>query len=85
MQRAALVLAILWVLHLTTAQAYVGPGVGAGTLAVVMGILSSIFFAFVGILWYPIKRLLKLMKKRPSAPQPSADSQEGQESGSEAR
>lgn len=42
-----------------TAQAYIGPGVGTGTLAVVLGILSSIFFAFVGIVWYPIKRLIK--------------------------
>jgi hypothetical protein len=41
------------------AQAYVGPGVGAGTIAIVFGILSSIFLAFVGIIWYPIKRLLK--------------------------
>ena len=42
-----------------TAQAYVGPGVGAGTIAVVLGILSSIFLAFVGIIWYPLKRLIK--------------------------
>ena len=42
-----------------TAHAYVGPGVGAGTIAVVLGILSSIFLAFVGIIWYPIKRLIR--------------------------
>lgn len=41
------------------AHAYVGPGVGAGTIAIVLGILSAIFFAFVGIIWYPIKRLIK--------------------------
>jgi preprotein translocase subunit SecF len=52
--------ALLW---LTTAHAYIGPGIGAGTIAVVLGVLSSIFFAFVGILWYPVKRLLK--RKRP--------------------
>jgi hypothetical protein len=42
-----------------TAQAYVGPGAGAGAIAVVLGILSAIFFAFVGIIWYPIKRLMR--------------------------
>jgi hypothetical protein len=47
------------VLPVTPAYAYVGPGVGAGTIAVVLGILSSIFLAFVGIIWYPIKRLIK--------------------------
>jgi hypothetical protein len=45
-----------------TAHAYVGPGVGAGTIAVVLGILSSIFLAFVGIIWYPIKRLIRGIK-----------------------
>lgn len=47
------------------AFAYIGPGAGAGTIAIVMGILSSIFLAFVGILWYPIKRLLKGKKAKP--------------------
>jgi hypothetical protein len=46
------------------AQAYVGPGVGAGTIAIVLGILTSIFLAFVGIVWYPIKRLIKRRKDR---------------------
>jgi hypothetical protein len=49
-------------LQVTPAYAYVGPGVGAGTIAIVLGILSSIFLAFVGIIWYPIKRLIKGLK-----------------------
>lgn len=49
----------LALLPLAPAHAYIGPGVGAGTVAVVLGIISSIFLAFVGILWYPIKRLIK--------------------------
>lgn len=43
----------------TTAQAYIGPGAGAGAIVVVLGILASILLAFVAILWYPFKRLLK--------------------------
>ncbi len=46
-------------LPITPAQAYIGPDAGAGTIAIVLGILSSIFLAFVGIIWYPIKRLIK--------------------------
>ena len=59
MRKLVIPIGLLAVLQATTAQAYIGPGAGAGTIAIVLGILSSIFLAFVGILWYPIKRLLK--------------------------
>jgi hypothetical protein len=69
MRKIALAFGLLAVLQLPTAHAYIGPGAGAGMIAVVLGILSSIFLAFVGILWYPIKRLIKGWKgsARPSA------------------
>lgn len=54
------------VLVATPAAAYIGPGMGAGAIAVVLGILASIVMAFVAVLWYPFKRLLK---KRKAAPQ----------------
>lgn len=44
------------------AHAYIGPGAGAGTIAVVLGILASIVMAFFAILWYPIKRFIKKRK-----------------------
>lgn len=62
MRKVTLFFGLLGLMQLTTAHAYIGPGVGAGALAVALGILSSIFFAFVGILWYPIKRLLRWRK-----------------------
>ena len=63
MRKIVLAFGLLAVLQLpTTAHAYIGPGAGAGTIAIVLGILSSIFLAFVGILWYPIKRLIKALK-----------------------
>ena len=43
----------------TQAHAYIGPGAGAGTIAVLFGIIVSVFLAFVAILWYPLKRLFK--------------------------
>jgi len=45
------------------AYAYVGPGLGAGTIGVVLGIIGSLFIALFAIIWYPLKRLLKKNKK----------------------
>jgi len=50
-------LAIL--LQVEAAQAYVGPGLGAGAIAVVLGIVGSVFLALFAVLWYPLKRLLR--------------------------
>ncbi len=38
------------------AHAYLGPGLGAGTISVVLGVLASIFLAVFAIVWYPFKR-----------------------------
>jgi hypothetical protein len=45
-----------------SAYAYVGPGLGAGTLGVILGIIGSIFIALFAICWYPLKRILKKIK-----------------------
>jgi Na+/proline symporter len=44
--------------------AYVGPGMGGGLIATILGIIGSIFLAVFGILYYPIKRFLKNRKKK---------------------
>jgi hypothetical protein len=43
----------------TYAQAYIGPGIGVGALAAVLGVLAAIFVALFALLYYPIKRLLR--------------------------
>jgi TM2 domain-containing membrane protein YozV len=53
------------------AEAYIGPGVGAGAFAAVMGVLGSIFLAIVGVIYYPIKRMLK--RKKSSSPAKPAE------------
>lgn len=73
MRKLNLTLGILLLLQLTTAHAYIGPGLAAGTVAIVLGVLSSIFLAFVGILWYPIKRLINRRRRLPT-PQKAKDS-----------
>ena len=46
------------------AEAYIGPGMGAGTIGVVLGILAAFFLGLIAIVWYPLKRLFsKLFKK----------------------
>ena len=40
------------------AFAYIGPGLGAGTVAVIFGFIISIFLAVFAVFWYPVKRLL---------------------------
>ena len=62
MYKLGLYAGLLILLQVTPANAYIGPGAGAGTIAVVLGILASIFLAFVAILWYPLKRLFKRRK-----------------------
>ena len=49
----------------TTAEAYIGPGVSAGAVAVVIAIITSVFLAFIAILWYPLKRLFRKGKVAP--------------------
>ena len=55
-----------------TAHAYIGPGVGAGTVAVVLGVIGAFFLATVGIVWFPIKRWLRNRKLK-NAPKPSEE------------
>ena len=39
--------------------AYIGPGMGGGVIAAVLGVVGAILLALFGILYYPIKRMLK--------------------------
>lgn len=50
------------------AHAYIGPGLGAGTIGVIIGIIVSVFLAIVGIVWYPFKRLIRKFKKKSPPP-----------------
>ncbi len=41
------------------AFAYIGPGLGAGAIGVVLGVLGSIVLAIFAVVYYPIKRMIK--------------------------
>ena len=42
-----------------TAYAYVGPGAGLGVIGAILGTLLAVIMAIAGVIWYPVKRLLK--------------------------
>ena len=48
--------------------AYIGPGMAGGTIAIVFGFIAAIFLAIMGILYYPIKRFLKIRKEKKATP-----------------
>ncbi|MDH5556143.1 MAG: hypothetical protein OEZ03_02265 [Alphaproteobacteria bacterium] len=74
MPRLILYIGLLAALFSSPAHAYIGPGAGAGTIAIVLGVIGSFFLAFVAILWYPLKRLIKRWKTvAPKSQQPDAD------------
>ncbi|MCA8901637.1 MAG: hypothetical protein KDA53_10335 [Hyphomonas sp.] len=66
---ALAVVAWLAVFPIGTADAYIGPGVGAGVIGTVLGIVGGVLLALFSIIYYPVKRALK--KKRQAAASPA--------------
>ncbi|MEX5730104.1 hypothetical protein Ga0609869_003457 [Rhodovulum iodosum] len=52
------------------AHAYIGPGMGLGVIASVLGVVAAFFMALIGLLWFPLKRLVK-RRRAPAAPETS--------------
>ena len=44
--------------------AYIGPGMGGGVIAAIVGFFAAILLGLWGILYYPIKRALKIRKDK---------------------
>jgi hypothetical protein len=65
--KLVLLLAIILLFPLN-GYAYIGPGLGIGTIGAVFGILLSLFMTLLSILWYPFKILIrKIRKKEPDS------------------
>jgi hypothetical protein len=58
-----IILIVLLLFFNSPASAYIGPGMGGGVIAAVFGIIGAILLALFGILYYPIKRMIKNRKK----------------------
>lgn len=52
------------VIYPPVASAYIGPGLGAGAVTVVLGIVSGLLMLIVGIAWYPLKKLIRRFRSK---------------------
>jgi membrane protein implicated in regulation of membrane protease activity len=57
------------------AQAYIGPGAGLTAIGTAVALVSALFLAIVGFVWYPIRRLLRKRRTAPSQAAPQAAAQ----------
>jgi hypothetical protein len=46
------------------AYAYIGPGAGMTAIGTVVAFIGAVLFAIVGFVWYPIKRLIRMVKSK---------------------
>lgn len=46
------------------ALAYIGPGLGSGAIVAVLGTLAGLLMLVIGVIWYPIKRLIRRFKSK---------------------
>lgn len=51
-------------LHFKMQLLYIGPGMGAGYFAVIIGILASFFLSMIAIFWYPLKKIVKYLSSK---------------------
>jgi hypothetical protein len=45
------------------AAAYVGPGTGMSAIGVFLAVVMAAAVAFIGFIWYPVKRLLRSFRR----------------------
>lgn len=53
--------------------AYVGPGAGLSAIGAFLAMIAGLFVAIVGFIWYPIKRLLRSVKRGVSGERAEAE------------
>ena len=58
-----LMVSFLFLIPLSS-HAYIGPGMGGGVIAITLGFIAAIFLALFGILYYPIKRVIKKRRNK---------------------
>ena len=64
---------LLFFFTTTSSYAYLGPGVGGGVIVATIGIIVAIFAALFGLIWFPVKRLLKKRKEKKEQHQGKVD------------
>ncbi len=67
------ILYLILILISMPGYAYIGPGMGGGALAAILGFFAAILLGLWGILYYPIKRALKKRRDKKMPPKESDD------------
>ncbi len=57
--KARLLLVSLFALTASPALAYIGPGAGVGAIVVTVALVIGVLLLAVGLIWFPLKRMLK--------------------------
>jgi hypothetical protein len=42
---------------------YIGPGLGGGMIAAIIGVLLSFLLGIIALFWIPIKKLIKFFRR----------------------
>lgn len=50
-----------------SAHAYIGPGLGAGMVGAILGVVLALLMLVVGIVWYPLKRMIRRLRAKNQA------------------
>ena len=65
--RCVFLIVLISDLLIDNAYAYIGPGLGLGAIGAFVGIIVAVFLAVVGVIWYPLKRMVRKLKAARSA------------------
>jgi uncharacterized oligopeptide transporter (OPT) family protein len=57
----------------TAVFAYIGPGAGLGALGALVGLLVGVVMAVAIVLYWPVRVLIRRLKRKPAAQQDGAD------------
>jgi len=66
------------------AAAYIGPGLGLGVIASIFGAIAAFFMMLAGLVWYPVKDMLRKGKEKKAAAGPASDAAAGLPDGAQA-
>ena len=57
----------------TPAAAYVGPGAGVSVIGAALALIAGALLTIIGLVWYPIKRLVRYFRQGRSTQQSAPD------------
>ena len=57
----------------SSVNAYIGPGVGGGAIIAILGVVVATIAGIFGLIWFPVKRLLKKRKEIKNQQQDKVD------------